>query len=352
MSRRAVLLFAGLGVIWGIPYLLIKVAVAEIDPATLVFLRCGIGATILVPLAVARGQLRPVLSHWRAVLAFAVAEIAVPFLALPTAERSLPSSVTGLLVAAVPLAGVPIARVFGRPQHIGRSGTVGMLLGLAGVGALVGFDLSPNEVRAVGLLVPVVVGYALGPAIVDRHLSGVPSLGVIGSALTLDALGYAPAGLASWPAHLGAGPLAAAVVLGVVCTGAAFIVMFALIAEVGPVRETLVTYLNPAVAVVLGVALLGERFTWATGVGFVAILGGSWLVLRRPAPAAPVGPAAPAAPGGPAAPAGPAGAGVPLPASGAAEVQELPAGEEPTRSKNPTISGASGRGESWACGQA
>lgn len=280
MSRRAVLLFAGLGVIWGIPYLLIKVAVAEIDPATLVFLRCGIGATILVPLAVARGQLRPVLSHWRAVLAFAVAEIAVPFLALPTAERSLPSSVTGLLVAAVPLAGVPIARVFGRPQHIGRSGTVGMLLGLAGVGALVGFDLSPNEVRAVGLLVPVVVGYALGPAIVDRHLSGVPSLGVIGSALTLDALGYAPAGLASWPAHLGAGPLAAAVVLGVVCTGAAFIVMFALIAEVGPVRETLVTYLNPAVAVVLGVFALGEPFGPATGIGFVLILGGCFLATR------------------------------------------------------------------------
>ncbi len=314
VSRRALLLFAALGVIWGIPYLLIKVAVAEVAPATLVFLRCGIGAAVLLPLAAARGQLRPVLGHWRAVVAFAAAEVAVPFLALPTAERTLPSSVTGLLVAAVPLAGVPIARMFGRPQHLGRSGAVGMLVGLAGVGALVGFDLSPAEAAAALLLVPVVVGYALGPAIVDRYLAGVTTLGVIGCALALDAVGYAPAGLVLWPSHLGAGPLAAIVVLGVVCTGAAFLVMFALIAEVGPVRQTLVTYLNPAVAVALGVALLGEPFTWATGAGFVAILGGSWLVLRRPSPAGLVG----------------------------------SAGEEPTVSKNPTISGASWRGESCA----
>ena len=338
MSRRALLLFGALGVIWGIPYLLIKVAVTELAPATIVLLRCGIGAAFLLPLAAARGHLRPVVEHWRAVVAFAVAEIAVPFFALPTAEKSLPSSVTGLLVAAVPLAGVPIARAFGRPQHLGGSGTAGVLLGLAGVAALVGFDLSPTEVASTALLVPVVVGYALGPAIVDRHLAGVPSLGVIGCALGLDALGYAPAGLAAWPAHLGAGPLASAVVLGVVCTGVAFIVMFALIAEVGPVRETLVTYLNPAVAVALGVALLGERFTWATGVGFVAILGGSWLVLRRP---------------GPGGSAGPAGPGVPVPPELAVPPKSTgtdqgPAGEGPTKSKKPTISGASGTSESCA----
>lgn len=359
MSRRALLLFAALGVIWGIPYLLIKVAVTEMTPATLVFLRCGIGAAVLLPLAAARGQLRPVVAHWRAVVAFAAAEVAVPFLALPTAERSLPSSVTGLLVAAVPLAGVPISRVFGRPQHLGRSGAAGMLVGLAGVGALVGFDLPPREATAALLIVPVVIGYALGPAIVDRYLAGVPSLGVIGCALTLDAVGYAPAGLVAWPAHLGAGPLAAAVVLGVVCTGTAFLVMFALIAEVGPVRETLVTYLNPAVAVVLGVSLLGEAFTWATGAGFVAILGGSWLVLRRPAPAGSIGPARPPGPAGPPgfalpgepAPPAPAGAGrrlAPDPPSSAGDAQVAPAGEEPTLSKNSTISGASRRGEPCA----
>ncbi|MST33689.1 EamA family transporter [Acidimicrobiaceae bacterium USS-CC1] len=286
MSRRALLLFAALGVIWGIPYLLIKVAVRDVTPATLVFLRCGIGAAVLLPLAAARGELRPALRRWPAVVAFAAAEIAVPFLFLPSAERTLPSSVTGLLVAAVPLAGIPIAWAFRRPQHLGTSGVAGVLVGLAGVAALVGFDLPRAELSSAALLAFVVVGYALGPAIVGRFLAGVPSLGVIVCALTLTTAGYAPAGILQWPARLGAAPLAAVVVLGVACTGVAFLVMFALIAEVGPVRETLVTYLNPAVAVALGVGFLGEAFTWATGVGFCLILGGSWLVLRRPAPAA------------------------------------------------------------------
>jgi drug/metabolite transporter (DMT)-like permease len=293
VSRRAVLLFAALGVIWGVPYLLIKVAVREITPATLVFLRCGIGAAILLPIAAARRELRPVLPHWRAVLAFAAAEVAVPFLCLPTAEKSLPSSITGLLVAAVPLAGIPIAWMLGRPPRLGPTGVAGMLLGFAGVGTLVGFDLSSAELGPAALMVLVVVGYALGPAIVGRWLSGVPSLGVVAASLTLNATAYAPAGILQLRTHMGWTPLVAVATLGVVCTGLAFMVAFALIAEVGPVRQTLVTYLNPAVAVVLGVVFLGEAFTWATGAGFVMILGGSWLVLRRPGPSGRYGGAAP-----------------------------------------------------------
>ncbi len=287
------LLFAALGVIWGVPYLLIKVAVREITPATLVFLRCGIGAAILLPIAAARRELRPVLPHWRAVLAFAAAEVAVPFLCLPTAEKSLPSSITGLLVAAVPLAGIPIAWMLGRPPLLGPTGVAGMLLGFAGVGTLVGFDLSSAELGPAALMVLVVVGYALGPAIVGRWLSGVPSLGVVAASLTLNATAYAPAGILQLRTHMGWTPLVAVATLGVVCTGLAFMVAFALIAEVGPVRQTLVTYLNPAVAVVLGVVFLGEAFTWATGAGFVMILGGSWLVLRRPGPSGRYGGAAP-----------------------------------------------------------
>ncbi len=279
------LLFAALGMIWGIPYLLIKLAVSEVAPVTLVFLRCAIGATVLVPIAAARGQLRPALGYWRPVLAFAAAEIGVPFLLLPTAERTLPSSLTGLLVAAVPLASVPIAAVFGHSARLGARGGAGMALGLVGVGLLVGFDLPPSEAGTTALLLPVVIGYALGPAIVDRYLTGVPRIGVVALALSIDATAYAPLGVLSWPSRLGAGPLLAVVALGVVCTGIAFVVMFALVAEVGPVRGTLVTYLNPAVAVVLGVVVLGEPFGWATGAGFVAVIGGSWLVLgRNPTP--------------------------------------------------------------------
>ncbi len=290
MTRRAGLLFAALGIIWGIPYLLIKLAVSEVAPVTLVFLRCAIGATVLVPIAAAHGQLRPALGYWRPVLAFAAAEIGVPFLLLPTAERTLPSSLTGLLVAAVPLASVPIAAVFGHSARLGARGGAGMALGLVGVGLLVGFDLPPSEAGATALLLPVVIGYALGPAIVDRYLTGVPRIGVVALALAIDATAYAPLGVLSWPSRLAAGPLLAVVALGVVCTGIAFVVMFALVAEVGPVRGTLVTYLNPAVAVLLGVVVLGEPFGWATVAGFVAVIGGSWLVLGRdPAPGAVTG---------------------------------------------------------------
>jgi drug/metabolite transporter (DMT)-like permease len=289
-------LFAAMGVLWGIPYLLIKVAVEDFSPAALVFCRTGIGAVLLVPVALARHQLWPVFARWRALLAFTVAELAIPWVLLSQAEKKLPSSVSGLLVAAVPLVGALLAWIVGRRGHddvLGARGLLGLFVGFIGVAVLVGFDLSGADGPSAALVGVVVIGYALGPLIQHRALSDLPALGVVAASLSICTLVYAPFALTELPATVPpARVVAAVVVLGVVCTAAAFIVFFALIAEAGPVRATVVTYVNPAVALVLGVAFLHEHFGLATAAGFVLILGGSVLSATRNAVRLPVEPRA------------------------------------------------------------
>lgn len=278
MTRRGLLLFGAMCVIWGIPYLLIKVAVRDFAPATLVFFRTGIGAVLLVPVAAARGELRPVLARWRPLIAYTVVELAIPWVLLSTAEKRLSSSLSGLLVAAVPMVGAALLWSSGKRQALGRRGLVGLVLGLAGVAGLVGFDVSGASVASVAMVAVVVVGYASGPLILARFLGGSSGLGVVASSLGLCALVYAPFALTRLPAATPpARVLAAVVVLGVICTALAFMLFFHLIAEVGPVRATVITYVNPAVAVVLGVVFLHEHFGIATAVGFVLILAGSFL---------------------------------------------------------------------------
>jgi drug/metabolite transporter (DMT)-like permease len=278
MSRRGWLLFVALGVIWGIPYLLIKVAVRELAPASLVLLRTAIGAAILVPVVAWRGGARAVLARWRPVAAFTVIELAIPWLLLSHAERRVTSSLAGLSMASVPLVGAALARVTGRHQPLGARRVLGLVVGLAGVVALLGLDLGRGDAPAILALAIVALGYAVGPMIVSRRLADLPVLDVVAVSLALCAIGYAPVGLAQLPARLPAWEVVGAVVvLGVACTAAAFLLFFRLIAEVGPVRATVITYVNPAVAVAAGVALLGEPFTLGTGLGFVLILTGSWL---------------------------------------------------------------------------
>ncbi len=272
-----------LGVVWGIPYLLIKVAVDELSPAQIVLGRTAIAALILLPLALAQGAVRPVLQHWRWLAVFALVEIAIPWVFLGHAETQLPSSTTGLLVAAVPLAGVLIAFATGHAERLTRVAWLGLLLGIVGVAALVGFDVGGSDLGAVAAVGVVVVGYAAGPAILSRPLQGLPGIGIMASALTLTALAYVPVVLLTdgVPGPLpSSGVVASVVTLGVVCTAAAFMLLFALVGEVGPVRATTITYLNPAVAVVAGAVFLGEQVTVWTVVGFVLVVTGSYLVNR------------------------------------------------------------------------
>lgn len=288
MNRRSWALFAAMCVIWGIPYLLIRVAVRDISPGTLVFARTAVGGLVLLPFALvgARGsgaqQFRAVARRWRPLLAFTVIEIGVPWLLLTDAERTLSSSLTGLLVAAVPLVGVVVAAVLRSDDRGG--GPVryaGLALGLVGVALLLGLDFGQVRSGALLELLAVVIGYAVAPVIMARKLSDLPSIPVIVSSLLLAAIGYLPYAVLHRPAHVTGAALASVLALAIVCTALAFVVFFALIAEVGPARSTVFTYVNPAVAILLGVVLLGERFTLGIAVGFPLILVGSVLAARR-----------------------------------------------------------------------
>lgn len=285
MSRRAVILFIALGVAWGIPYLLIKVAVDELSPAELVLARTVLASLILLPLALARGSVRPVLKRWRWLVLFSLVEIAVPWVALGRAEQRLPSSTTGLLIAAVPLVGVALAFVTGRAERLSATGWLGIAVGISGVAALVGLDVSGSDLGAVAELGVVVVGYAIGPAILARQLRDLPGIGVMATALTLTSLIYVPVVLVGdgVPSALPSGDVIWSVVLlASVCTAAAFLLLFALVGEVGPVRATTITYLNPAVAVVAGAIVLNEPVTVWTVLGFVLVVSGSYFVNRAP----------------------------------------------------------------------
>jgi drug/metabolite transporter (DMT)-like permease len=262
-------------VIWGIPYLLIRVAVREVTPATLVFLRTAVSAALLLPLAAHRGELRPVFLRWRMVAVFAVIEIAVPWVLLSSAERRVSSSLAALLIAATPFVGVALAVATGTERFDTRR-LVGFAVGLVGVAAIVGLDL--GHTSGVGLveMAGVVVCYATGPWLLSRYLSDLPSLGVIASSLALTALVYAPIAALQLPGSLPSGRVIASIAtLALVCTALAFVLFFELVAEGGPVRGNLITYVNPAVAAILGVLVLDERFTVGMGVGFVLVLTGS-----------------------------------------------------------------------------
>ncbi|HEV3274682.1 MAG TPA: DMT family transporter [Candidatus Dormibacteraeota bacterium] len=281
MSRRGLALFVAMCVIWGIPYLLIKVSLEGLGPVDLVFVRFALGAVLLVPIALTRVEVRPILRRWGWIIAYTVIEMGVPWVLLSDAELRISSSLSGLLVSTVPLIGVVIGILTRSGEHHGWRRILGLMIGLVGVGVLVGFDVSSSNFGAIAEVIVVAICYATGPYIINRKLSDLPSLGVIAGSLLLAALAYAPAALAQLPHAWPSGRVIAAVVtLGVVCTALAFLLFFALIREIGPVRATVITYVNPAVAVALGVLLLNERLTVAIAVGFALILSGSVLAAR------------------------------------------------------------------------
>jgi len=285
VSRRGWVLFLSMSVIWGIPYLLIKVAVGELSPVVVVFGRCVVGAAILLPWALAKGWVRPALRHWRALLAFTVLEMTMPWLLLSWAEQTLSSSLTGLLVATVPFVAALAGRLVG-DERLTAVRLAGMALGVAGIVALLGLDLSGAGVLPILAVALVVAGYATAPLIVSHKLPEVPGVAASALALTATAVVYAPFAVPRLDEVGGASvrALLALAALGVVCTALALAVFFLLIREVGPQRALVITFVNPAVAVVLGVLLLGEPFTLGIALGLPLVRAGCVLATRRSAP--------------------------------------------------------------------
>ncbi|MDL4816737.1 DMT family transporter [Actinomadura opuntiae] len=296
MSRRGWLLFALMSVLWGIPYLMIKVAVEGVSVPVLVFARTALGALVLVPIAARSGGFGPVRRHWRPLLVFTAVEILGPWALLSDAEHRLTSSMTGLLIAAVPIIGVVLARLTGDAERLGPVRWAGLLVGLAGVGVLAGPHLGGGSAWAIGEVMLVALGYSIAPMIATRRLQDLPSLHMAAASLTIAAVVYAGPAAATWPDAVPSGRVLVSLGgLGLVCTALAFIVFFELIREAGTSRAMVFTYVNPAVAVVAGVLLLDEPLTGTIIASFALILGGSVLATVRRAPAGP-GATLPAAP--------------------------------------------------------
>jgi len=285
LNRRSWTLFALMGAIWGVPYLFIKVAVEHMAPPVVVFGRTAVAIMPLLVVAASAGAIRPALARWRPLVAFAALEMALPWLLLTDAERRLPSGLTGLLIACVPIVGAVVAFALGDRHALAPRRVLGIALGLGGVALLVATDVGgTSSWWSVVEVLLVCIGYATAPFIASRQLADVPDVGVVAVSLTLVAIVYAPI---AWFTRPDSAPPARAVwaviALGVLCTAIAFVFFFRLIAAVGPARATLITFVNPAVAVVVGAVVLDEQITGATIGGFVLVLAGCWLATRHEA---------------------------------------------------------------------
>jgi drug/metabolite transporter (DMT)-like permease len=280
MSRRAWLAFAALSLIWGVPYLFIKVAVdGGVSPFFLAWSRLLLGAFLLFAIVPRQGLEMLLRGPRRWILAYATVEMVIPFPLIAAGEQHVDSSVAAIVIATVPLLIALLALRFDHTERPTRTRMLGMLIGLAGVVALVGIDLSANPGAVFGAAAVLVaaLGYAAGPMIIKRHLLNFDPRATMAASLTVAAVLLTPAGI-TFPSSTPPGDaLASLIVLGVVCTATAFVILVVLVSEVGAGRASIITYVNPVVAVALGVIVLGESPGAGAIAGLLLILAGSWL---------------------------------------------------------------------------
>jgi drug/metabolite transporter (DMT)-like permease len=287
VSRKALGLFLIVGVIWGTPYFFIEIALEHFDTTSLVFARVFLGALILMPIVISRGMMKATLKAWPAVVAFASFEMVGPWFLIPEAQKDISSSLASLLITTVPFIAAFAVGLLGDRSAWHPLTVLGLLIGLAGVISLVGIDAfsGVTPLAPIFMMLAAAVGYAVAPIIANRMPHEVPTLGVIAVSLTIVSAVYAPFAAFSLPRDISEGPpwqaWAALVVLGAICSALAFVIFFALIREIGPARASLITYVNLAVAAVLGVVFLAEPITTGILVGFPLVVLGSYLASRQ-----------------------------------------------------------------------
>jgi drug/metabolite transporter (DMT)-like permease len=291
------LLFALVAVLWGIPYYFIKLAVADLSPVVVVAARVAIAALVLVPVAIAQGAFTALRGRLGTVLVLSVTHIVAPFLLITYGEVHISSSLTGLLIAIEPVVIALLSARLDQAERFTPARVAGLVVGFAGVVLLVGLDLSGDRwgLLGAGMVLLATLGYAIATIVVQRHGQGIPRIGLVAGTMLVSTVILAPFALFALPSgDVGAQATASLVVLGLLCTAAALLAFYQLIAIAGSNRAGLVTYLNPAVAVVLGVAFLDEAFRLSTFAGCVLILVGCWLCTRVGDPSAPAVPETPA----------------------------------------------------------
>lgn len=292
MSARAWLLFAAVTVLWGVPYLFIRIAVDEVSPAVVVLARTLLALAILAPVAVGSGALAPLRGRQRELALLGLVEIAVPFTLISAGEIHVSSSLTAILIALEPLMVLGLGAAAHAGEHVDARRLAGMLVGLVGVAALVGIDVGGDGARlaAVALILAATGCYAVGVLWVRLRFAGAPPVALATSTVGWAAAWVAPVALLTAPDAIpSAGTLGALAVLGAGCTALALALFFRLIEEAGPVRAVLITYTAPVVAVAAGVALLGEDLTPGMLAGVALIAAGSYLAIGRPVAAAAAG---------------------------------------------------------------
>ena len=267
--------------LWGIPYLFIKIAVdGGMSPAFVAWVRVVLAAAILLALARHAGVLPSLRGHWRWLAVYAVFEIAIPFPLIAAGEQHVTSSLTAIIIAAVPLFIALLAIRFDPDERATGRRLVGLLVGLAGVVALMGLDVAgkPDEMLGAAAILVAALGYAAGPMVLKRKLGSLDSRATMGASLAIAGVVLTPFAALAPPKEMpDADVLASLAVLGVACTALAFVVFAALIVEIGPGRALVITYVNPVVAVALGVVVLGERPGAGAVAGLLLIIAGSWL---------------------------------------------------------------------------
>jgi len=272
MSRRGWAFFLAMAVIWGIPYLLIRVAVRQLDPGVLVLGRTAPAAFLLAPLVIAQRQLPTLWKNFTWIAIFGIVEFGVPWYLMATAERHITSSLTSLLICCVPLFSVVGQRIRRTEGAIAPRRYLGLGVGAVGVAFLVGLDLRGGTITWIAMMMAVCLGYTIGPIILATKLTHVPGPTVVMGATGFVALCWIPWDLAHWPVHVSGETWSCVAVLSVVCTAGAFLVFFELIKEVGATRAVVVTYVNTAIAVVLGIVGLHEPLTAGILVGFPLVI--------------------------------------------------------------------------------
>jgi len=281
MTRRAWLLFILSSVIWGLPYLFIKIAVdAGIAPAFIAWSRIALAAALLLPLAIQRKVLQGLRERTAAIIGYTACEVAVPFILISIGEQYITSSLTAILVATMPLMVALLSLRLIPGEHLSGKRLIGLLIGFAGVVALLGFDVAGRATELLGaaLVLVATLGYAIAPIIVSRRLSDLDPLGPVTASLLIATVALLPPAIATFPGQLpSVSALIAIAVLGIICTAAGLLVFFRLIAEAGPSRASVITYVNPLVAVIVGVVTLGERLSLVSVAGLGLILVGSWV---------------------------------------------------------------------------
>ena len=288
MSRRGWFLFILVGFLWGIPYLFIKVAVDPdngFTPAIVVCLRTAIGAAILIPIAIKQKQLMPAIRGIKYVAPYALLEMIGPWILIGTAEQKISSGLAGLLIASVPIWATIFASMRGDKTVWHRSRLMGIILGFIGLVAVVGIESIKGSSDALSIFMVLIaaVGYSYAVMMVQGALPGVSGIAINGVAMAISALFYLPFAIVQWPTHeISTAAINSIIGLGVLSTGAAFVAFFTLASIIGVARGSLVTYLNTAFAVVLGVLILGEPLTIGMALGLPLVLIGSYFASRKP----------------------------------------------------------------------